>query len=102
MCLRKSRSQCSALGPQAGERRCGPAEQQMVGLSKLSVHDGVEHRVDAAVEPGEVCTEHVKDPRCMDMFFSYVEQYKGHKAAHKTQEHRKAHASHTLEFAIVS
>ena len=41
-------------GPQAGEWCCSPGEQHMVGLSKLSVHDSIEHRVDTAVEPGEV------------------------------------------------
>ena len=36
------------------ETTCSPGEQHMVGLSILSVHDSIEHRVDTAVEPGEV------------------------------------------------
>ena len=60
-------------GPQAGERCCSPGEQHMVGLSKLSVHDSIEHRVDTAVEPGEVSTEHVQNPWGTVMFVSYVD-----------------------------
>lgn len=74
----------------------------MVGLSKLSIHDSIEHGVDTAVEPGEVCTEHVQYLGGAVTFIGYVEQQEGDEAEHKTQENSKAHACHTLKFAIIS
>ena len=58
----------------------------MVGLSKLSVHDRIEHRVDAAVEPCEVCTEHVQDLWGAVVFVEYVKHQKRGKAAQKNNE----------------
>lgn len=74
----------------------------MVGLSKLTIHDGVEHRVDTAVEPCEVCNEHVQHLRGSVIFVCYVEQQKGDKAEDETQKNSEAHACHTLKFVIIS
>lgn len=74
----------------------------MVGLSKLSVHDSIEYGIDAAVEPGEVCTEHVQYLWGAVMFVGYVEQQEGDEAEHETQENSEAHACHTLKFVILS
>ena len=58
----------------------------MVGLSKLTVHDSIDHRVDAAVEPDEGLTEHGQYPGGTFMFVDCVEQHEWDKAEHKTQE----------------
>lgn len=100
--MRKSGSQSLPPGPEAGEGCSSPGEQPMVGLSKLSVHDSIEHRVDTAVEPGEVSTEHMQYLWGAVMFVGYVEQQEGDKAEHETQENSEAHASHTLKFTIIS
>lgn len=74
----------------------------MVGLSKLSIHDSIEYGIDAAVEPGEVCTEHVQYLWGAVMFVGDVEQQEGDEAEHETQENSEAHACHTLKFVILS
>lgn len=57
----------------------------MVGLSKRFAHDSVDHGIDTAVEPGEVCTDHVQH-RWDVVVFMYVEQHVWDIADHKTQE----------------
>lgn len=73
----------------------------MIGLSKLAVHDGIQHRVNAAVEPGEIGTEHVQYLWSAVLFVGYVQQQKWDKAEHKTEENSEAHPCHTLEFTVV-
>ncbi len=92
----------SAPDPEACEWCSSPGEQQMVGLSKLSVHDRIEHGVDAAVEPGEVGTEHVQYLWGAVVLVGYIEQQEGDKTEDKTQENGEAHACHTLKFTIIS
>ncbi len=78
----------------------------MVGLSKLSVHDRIEHGVDAAVEPGEVGTEHVQYLWGAVAFVGYIEQQEGDKTEDKTQENGEAHACrkapHQPQLALAS
>lgn len=97
----KSGSQNQTLGPEAGEGCSGSGEQTMVGLSELSVHDSIEQRVDAAVEPREVCAEHVQDLWSSTVFVCDVKQQKRNETAHKAQENGEAHACHTLEFTVI-
>lgn len=92
----------SQPGAEAGEWCSSSGEQHVIGLSKLSVHDGVEHGVDAAVEPGEVCAEHVQHLRGTVFLVGYVEQQEGDETEHKTQKHGEAHSCHTLKFTIIS
>ncbi len=73
-------------GPEASEWCSSPAEQHTVGLSKLSIHDSIEHGVDTAVEAGEARTEHVQYLWGAVVSVGYVEQHEGDKAEHETQE----------------
>lgn len=87
-------------GPEAGERHRGLGEQHAVRLSELAVHHGVEHGVDAAVEPGQVCTEHVQHLRRAAALVRYVEQQEGDEAEDEAEENGEAHAGHPFEFAV--
>lgn len=87
---------------EAGEWCSSPGEQHIVGLSKLSVHDSVDHGVDTAVQPGEVCAEHMQYPWGAVLFVGYVEQQEGYEAEHKAQENSETHACHTPEFTVIS
>ena len=52
----------------------GPSSQEgAVGLAELAVHGCVQHRVDAAIKPGEVGSEHVDNSGSLDLGIQDVE-----------------------------
>lgn len=73
----------------------------MVRLSELAVHHGVEHGVDAAVEPGQVCTQHVQHLRRAAAPVRYVEQQEWDEAEDEAEEHGEAHAGHAFELTVL-
>lgn len=87
--------------PEVCEGCGGPDQKGPVGLAELAVHDSVEHRVNTAVEPGEVGTEHVEHLRCTVLLISNVHQQERGKTAHETQEDSETHPGHTSKLNIV-
>ena len=52
----------------------GPSFQEgAIGLAELAVHGCIQHRVDAAIKPGEVGSQHVDNSGSLDLGIQDVE-----------------------------
>lgn len=68
-----------------------------IRVAKLAVHGCIEHRVDAAVEPGEVGSHHVHYSWSTAPGVQNVEQQEGDVAEGEAEEHCEAHTGHLPE-----
>lgn len=63
-------------------------------MAELAVHGCIEHGVDATIEPGEIGSEHVDNPRSLGFDVQDVEQQEGDVAQSEAEEHSKTHPSY--------